>query len=367
MNVRLGRRMRVNLRFRRRTPPGTTPGTVKTDPEAERPVIRVISFGPDDLKEEETEDLDALSGLVGKRPVTWVDVQGLGDAKTIRRLGEIFHLHPLALEDVVNTHQRAKVEDYDEHLFVVVRMLTEGEQLDTEQMSLFVGPNFVLTFQERAGDRLGPVRRRLRQGKGRIRQLGADYLAYALLDAVVDAYFPVLEQYGEALDALDAQISTRPSPDTVIQVHQMRSDLLLLRRAIWPFRDGIGELLRDSSPLISEETRFYLRDCYDHTLQIIDLVETCREMCSDLRDYYLSAVSNRMGEVMKVLTIMATIFIPLSFIAGVYGMNFDTHVSAWNMPELRWPLGYPLALGLMAAVAGAQLWYFWRRGWLGRD
>jgi len=366
MNVRLGRRMRVNLRFRRRTPPGTTPGTVETDPEADRPVIRVISFGPDDLEEKEPEDLDALSKLVGKRPVTWVDVQGLGDAKTIRRLGEIFHLHPLALEDVVNTHQRAKVEEYEEYLFIVVRMLTGGEQLDTEQMSLFLGPNFVVTFQERPGDCLGPVRRRLRQGKGRIRQLGADYLAYTLLDAVVDAYFPVLEQYGEALDALDQQISTRPSPDTVVHVHQMRNDLLLLRRAVWPFRDDIGELLRDSSPLISEETRVYLRDCYDHTLQIIDLVETCREMCSDLRDYYLSAVSNRMSEVMKVLTIMATIFIPLSFIAGVYGMNFDTAVSAWNMPELRWPLGYPLALGIMAIVAGGQLWYFWRRGWLGR-
>ncbi len=367
MNVALGKRMRVNLRFRRRTAPGTTPGTVAIDPQAARPTVRVLSYGPDGLEEREIDDLDALARFVGARPVTWVDVQGLGDAETIRRLGEMFHLHPLALEDVVNTHQRAKVEDYDRYLFVVARMLTTGDDLDTEQMSLFLGTNFVLTFQERPGDCFGPVRRRLLHRKGQIRQSGPDYLAYALLDAVLDAYFPALEQYGEALDRLDEQISTRPAPDTIMQIHRMRSDLLLLRRAIWPLRDGIAELVRDANPLISDVTRVFLRDCYDHTLQIIDLVETCREMCSDLRDYYLSAVNNRMSEVMKVLTIIATIFIPLSFVAGVYGMNFDTGASRWNMPELSWPFGYPLALAAMAAVAAAQLWYFWRRGWLGRD
>jgi magnesium transporter len=358
--------MRINLRFRRRTRPGAVPGTVAVDPEARRPVLRVISFGPDDLEEKEVADLDSLAEILGKRPVTWIDVLGLGDAETIRRLGEIFHLHPLALEDVVNTHQRAKVEDYGQYLFIVARMITGGDELDAEQLSLFLGGNFVLTFQEKPGDCLDPVRRRLRQRRGGMRQLGPDYLAYALLDAVVDAYFPVLEQYGEALDALDEQISTRPAPDTIVRTHQLRSDLLLLRRAIWPLRDHVGELLRDSSPLISKETRVFLRDCYDHTLQIVDLVETGRQMCSDLREYYLSAVNNRMSEVMKVLTIMATIFIPLSFIAGVYGMNFDPTVSPWNMPELGWPLGYPLALALMAAVAGVQLWYFWRRGWIGR-
>ena len=365
MNVSLGKRMKINLRFRRRTPPGAEPGTVAVDPEAAHPVVRVISYGPDDLEEKEVDDLDSLAKLLGERFVTWVDVQGLGDAATITRLGEIFKLHPLTLEDVVNTHQRAKVEDYGQYLFIVARMISTGDRLDTEQMSLFLGANFVLTFQERRGDCLAPVRKRLRQAKGRIRQAGADYLAYALLDAVVDAYFPVMEQYGESLDRLDEEISDRPAPDTVVHIHQMRSDLLLLRRAIWPFREDIGELLREQNPLIAEETRVFLRDCYDHSLQIIDLVETCREMCSDLREYYLSAVNNRMSETMKVLTIMATIFIPLGFIAGVYGMNFDPDTSAWNMPELRWPFGYSFALGLMAAVAGGQLFYFWRRGWIG--
>ncbi len=367
MNLRLTRKANIGLRFRRRTPPGATPGTVAVDPEASRPVVRVISYGPDDLQEQQLDDLRRLPDLLDRRPVTWVDVQGLGDAETIHRLGEIFRLHPLALEDVVNTHQRAKVEDYGEYLFIVVRMLAAGERLETEQVSLFLAENFVLTFQERRGDCLEPVRNRLRAAKGRIRKAGPDYLAYALLDAVIDAYFPALERYGEHLDELDDEISNQPAPDTVARIHRMRGELLLLRRAIWPFRDHVGELLRDPNPLISGETRVFLRDCYDHTVQIIDLVETCREMCSDLRDYYLSAVNNRMSEIMKVLTVIATIFIPLGFIAGLYGMNFDPDVSGWNMPELRWSFGYPFALGVMAAVATGQLFYFWRRGWLGRS
>jgi magnesium transporter len=367
MNLNLTKRMRINLRFRRRTPPGTAPGTVAVDPQAARPIVRVITYGVDEFEEKEVEDLDSLGELVGRSPVTWVDVQGLGDAQTITRLGEIFQLHPLALEDAVNTHQRPKVDDYGQFLFIVLRMIVPGQRLDTEQVSLFLGPNFVLTFQERPGDCLDPVRKRLRQAKGRVRSGGADYLAYALLDAVVDAYFPAMEQYGECLDRLDAEISAQPGPDVVVRVHQMRNDLLMLRRAIWPLRDDIGTLVREPNPLVSEETRVYLRDCYDHTVQIIDLVETSREMCSDLRDYYLSMVNNRMSEVMKVLTIIATIFIPLSFIAGVYGMNFDPDVSGWNMPELRWSFGYLFALGLMAAVVAGQLFYFWRRGWLRRS
>ncbi|MFH1265097.1 MAG: magnesium/cobalt transporter CorA [Planctomycetota bacterium] len=366
MVLTFGKRLKIHLRFRRRTLPGSVPGTVAVDPEANRPVVRVIRYGPDNLEEKEVADLDSVGKLVDRQSVTWVDVQGLGDAATITRLGEIFNLHPLALEDVVNTHQRAKVEEYGEHLFIVARMLTGGEQLNAEQVSVFIGANFVLTFQEKPEDCLDPVRKRLRKSGGRIRQLGADYLAYALLDAIVDAYFPVLEQYGEALDRLDDEISTRPSPGTVARIHQMRGDLLLLRRAIWPLRDDVGELLRAENPLVSQETRLFLRDCYDHTFQIIDLVDTCREMCADLREYYLSTVNNRMSEIMKLLTIMATIFIPLSFIAGVYGMNFDPDASPLNMPELRWTFGYPLALGLMAGVAGSQLLYFWRRGWLRR-
>ncbi len=367
MNVtklRLPKRIRLTPWFLRRTAPGATPGTVAVDPAASRPVVRVISFGPGDVVEEEFDDLGSLADLVGRRAVTWVDVQGLGDAETIKGLGEIFQLHPLALEDVVNTHQRPKLEDYGHHLFLVARMLQSEGRADTEQVSLFLGKNFVLTFQEKPGDCLEPIRKRIRNGKGRVRDSGADYLAYALLDAVVDAYFPILEQYGEWLDTVDDEVSAHATRETVGQIHILRGDLLLLRRAIWPLRDVVGELRRESHPLISEETRVYLRDCHDHTIQVIELLGTYREMCSDLREYYLSTVSNRMNEVMKVLTVIATIFIPLSFIAGVYGMNFDPSVSPWNMPELRWHYGYPFALGLMAAVTLGLLYFFWRRGWL---
>jgi magnesium transporter len=342
------------------------PGTIKADPEAPRPSLRVVQYGPDDAIEEEITDLDSVEGLLGKQPVTWVDVQGLGDAKTIRRLGELFGLHPLAMEDIVHTHQRPKVDDYGEHLFIVARMLTSPERSDTEQLSLFLGKDFVLTFQEKPGDCLDPVRKRIRAAKGRIRQAGPDYLAYALLDSVIDAYFPVLEQYGDWLDQADDEVSDRPTPKTITRIHSLRSDLFLLRRAVWPLRDAMSALFREDNPLISEETRIYLRDCYDHTVQIIDLVETSRELCSDLRDYYLSTVNNRMSEVMKVLTVIATVFIPLGFIAGLYGMNFDPHASPWNMPELEWFYGYPFALGLMGAIAGGLLVFFWRRGWLGR-
>jgi len=364
MNVKLKRPAKVGPRFRRRTLPGATPGTVAVDPRAARPVLHVISYGPDDYEERDLDDLSALVPLVGQRPVTWVDVQGLGDAETITRLGEIFGLHPLALEDVVNTHQRAKVEDYGAYLFLVARIVLADPRLDSEQISIFLGANFVLTFQEKPGDCLDPVRQRLRKGMGGIRKTKPDFLAYAILDAVVDAYFPVLENYGEKLDRLDEEISSQPARETFGRIHDLRADLLLLRRAIWPLREDVGALARDSNPLISEETRVFLRDCHDHTVQIIELVEASREMCADLREYYLSLLNARLNEVMKVLTIIATIFIPLGFIAGVYGMNFDPDASGWNMPELRWSHGYLFALGLMAAVAGGLLYYFWRRGWL---
>jgi magnesium transporter len=366
MSIAADIRRRLRLGFRRRTQPGALPGTVVADPRAPAPTIRVLSYGPEDFSEEQPTQVASLAAARGQRPVTWIDVQGLGDADLIEELGRQFGLHPLALEDVVNTHQRPKVEDYGDHLFIVARMLVSGERSRTEQVSMFLGKDFVITFQEQAGDCLEPVRMRIRGAKGRIRRAGPDYLAYAILDAVVDAYFPVLQHYGEWLDALDDEVSSRPTPETIVGIHDLRAHLLMLRRAIWPLRDEVGELVRETNPLISDETCVFLRDCYDHTLQIIDLVETCREMCSDLREYYLSTINNRMSEVMKVLTIIATVFIPMSFIAGVYGMNFNTGASAWNMPELRWSLGYPFALGLMAAIAAALLAYFWRRGWIGR-
>jgi magnesium transporter len=269
------------------------------------------------------------------------------------------------LEDVVNLHQRAKVEDYGDTLFIVGRSVTLDERLETEQVSLFLGKNFVVSFQERPGLCLDPIRQRILQDQGRVRQAGPDYLAYAILDAIVDSYFPVLDQYVERLETLDAQVSNHHPRETMGRIHEMRGELLLLRRAIWPHREALNTLARDPHLLVSDETRVYARDCLDHIVAIVDLTETYREMCSDLRDYFLTVVSARLNEIMKVLTVIATIFMPLTFIAGVYGMNFATDASPWNMPELRWYCGYPFALGLMALTALATIVYFWRKRWLG--
>jgi magnesium transporter len=330
------------------------------------PQIRVLAYGPDDWVEEEVTEVAALAAYRESWPVVWVDVTSVGDESMLQALQELFGLHRLALEDVVNLGQRAKVEPYDEHLFIVVRAPAHcsGGEHDTEseQVSLFVGHGFILTFQERPGDCFVPVRERVRTGKGIIRRAGADYLAYALVDATVDAYFPVLERLGERLEELEDKVVLEPDQSIVREIHAARSDLLNLRRTVWPHRDAINSLLREGAPFIQEETTVYLRDCYDHAVRIIDLVETYREISSDLMSTYLSSLSNRMNEVMKVLTMIATIFIPLSFLAGLYGMNFDTR-SPWNMPELGWAYGYPAVLGLMVVIAVGFVVYFQRKGW----
>jgi magnesium transporter len=292
-------------------------------------------------------------------------VDGLGNTNTIKQIGELFGFHPLALEDVINVHQRAKVEPYGEHLFIVTRLVAlTAEHLESEQISIFLGKDFVVTFQQHTGDCFDPVRERIRTSRGRIREAGADYLAYALIDAVIDSYFPVVEQFADHLDDLEEEVAVGQSPTVTGRIHGVRNDLLLLRRSIRPHRDALNELVRDQHPLIAEETRVFLRDCYDHAVQLIDLLEVYREMCADLRDYYLSLVSNRMNDVMKVLTIIATIFIPLSFVAGLYGMNFNTALPG-NMPELNLPYGYVAAVSVMALIAFGMLVYFWRRGWIG--
>jgi magnesium transporter len=349
-----------------RPPPGSAPGTLNIDPAAPRPVIKVMAYGPDGLVEMNGVELSALPELLSKWPVTWVNVDGLGDAETIHRLGDIFGLHKLALEDVVSVHQRAKVEQYEQHLFLVARVVELHERIESDQISLFLGKQFVLTFQANAGDSFDPVRERLRRGKGNIRALGPDYLAYALVDAIVDAYFPLIELYGERMEDLEDEVIVQPRRSTVARVHDLRRELLAIRRAVWPLRDAINTLVRDATDLISTETRLFMRDCYDHTVQIIDLVESYRELGASLMETYLSSVSNRTNEVMKVLTIIATIFIPLTFVAGVYGMNFKSEVSPWNMPELGWRWGYPACLGVMAVIAGLMLLFFRRKGWLGR-
>ena len=329
-------------------------------------MIQVIAFNGDEIVEEPVDDVDQLSHVLDETMVTWINVDGLGDANTIRKIGERFGLHSLALEDVINVHQRAKVEPYSDHLFIVTRqiVLTASEHLESEQITIFLGKNYVVTFQQRPGDCFDSVRERIRASRGRIRSVGADYLAYALIDAVIDSYFPVVEKFADHLEELEDQVAMRQSPDVIDRIHEVRNDLLLLRRSVRPHRDALNELVRDEHPLIGSETRVFLRDCYDHTIQLIDLLEVYREMCADLREYHLSIVSNHMNEVMKVLTIIATIFIPLGFIAGLYGMNFNTSLPG-NMPELNIPYGYVGAIAMMSLVAVGMLVFFLRSGWIG--
>ena len=357
---RKGWRGRMPKAFR----PGSAPGTFGADPEASPTAIRMIAYGPDGLTEKEGIALEEALGHLGKWPVVWINVDGLGDVETIQALGETFGLHRLAVEDIIHVGQRAKTEPYDDHVFVVAPMLSMEDRLHVEQLSLFVGKGWVLTFQERRGDCFDPVRERIRHGRGKIRTAGTDYLAYALLDAVIDAGFPLAEKISEALDELEDDVLLKPEPSTVSRIQRIRSDLLGFRRSVWPLRDALGTLLRGESPVFEKETLIYLRDCHDHAVRILDLVETYREIASSLMDGYMSQLSHRMNEVMKVLTIIATIFIPLSFIAGVYGMNFDGEVSPWNMPELRWVWGYPFAVGLMLVVGLGMLAWFRKKGWL---
>jgi len=350
--------------FRKRHPPvGARPGTLVINDHAPKPVIRVFEYKPDSVKEHELSEVAQLRGLLHEDSVSWIDVQGLGDEDVLRSIAKVFDLHPLALEDVVNVPQRPKVEDYEKHLLFITRMviLDDAYTVEAEQVSVFIGPRFVLTFQERHGDVLDPVRARLRQGKGPIRRSGADYLAYAIIDTVVDGYYPILESLGEVLESMEDDIIERPRRSLLQKIHQIKRELLAIRRAIWPQREAINALIRDDNALISDTVRVYLRDVYDHCVQIIDVVETYRELAGGLMDIYLSSVSNRMNEVMKVLTIMASIFIPLTFMAGVYGMNFE------NMPELRVRWAYPILIAAMVAVAAVMVVYFRRKGWIGAE
>lgn len=329
--------------------------------------VSAIRYSATDLLERDLKSPHEIAALRQPDTILWINIDGITDPVWLRTVGEVFHLHPLALEDSVHVHQRAKVEEYDDHLFIVVRMATRNEHLSTEQVSLFLGKDFIVTVQELPdGDCLDSVRQRLRTNSGRIRKSGSDYLTYSLIDAVIDSYFPILEQFGEELDILDSQ-ADGTSPVVLDQLHSIRQELLQFRRAAWPHRDALNALQRHDSELIAADTRVFLRDCYDHSVQIIDVLETQREMCADLRDLVLTMVGHRTNEIMRVLTIMSTIFIPLSFIAGVYGMNFNTDASPWNMPELAWWYGYPFSLGLMVGTASVLLLFFYRKGWFGRS
>lgn len=352
------RRRHPKYTLKRQGAAGAAPGTVTADPTAPQPVITKITYGPNEFQEQPVTDVSAVSVGVGKQPVTWIDVDGLGNADVLKQLGGQFGLHPLAMEDTINTHQRAKADDFQDVLFVVMRMV-QGPPLVTEQISFYVGRDFLLTFQEGVkGDCLNSVRDRVRMKRGRVRDAGPDYLFYELLDAVIDSYFPVLERYGELLDDLDARAASNNIGQILVELHVIRRELLFLRRVVWPIRDVMMTLLRGGHPHITTETQIYLRDCYDHSAHLIDILEVYRETCSDLRDFYYSKLSNRTNEIMRTLTVIATVFMPLSFIVGLYGMNFD------NMPELHWRWGYPMAITLMTVTAGAFMQFFWRKGWL---
>jgi len=355
--------------IRRHHRPGTAPGTLGA-PEFRRVdevSIQVLRYVGEEIAEVR---LAAVADLAAYAPpaaaeegapdaVTWIDVVGLHDVDLVAEIGRLFGLHSLALEDVVNTGQRPKVEDYAGHLFCVLRHFHEVDgKMAPEQISLFLLPGVVITFQEVAGDAFEPVRERIRRGAGRLRSRGADYLAYALVDALVDRFFPLLEALGERIEELEEELIDEPTPDSLDTIYELRRDLLMLRRTAWPKRELILSLHRGDSPLIGDETRIFLRDAYDHAIEVMEVIETYRELAASMLDVYLSSVSHRMNEVMKVLTIIATLFIPLTFLAGIYGMNFH------NMPELAWPWGYPAALLLMAAIAVALLFYFRRKDWL---
>jgi len=362
---RAARRRRLpSLRLERRAAPGAASGTLIPHPQAAASTVRAISYDLEAVVEHEPATPAELKALRREGAVLWVDVVGLSDVELIRAIGEAFGLHSLALEDVVNVHQRPKAEEFEDHVFIVVRALDAAGGAATEQVSMFVGPDYLITFQERPGDCFEPVRERLRSQQRRVRGQGTDYLAYALIDSVIDNFFPRLEAYGEDIERLEAAVVAAPEPAHIERLHGLKRELLGLRRAIWPMREMVNSLIRYETPLITDSTRIYLRDCYDHAIQLMDIVETYREVASGLLDVYLSSMSAKLNEIMKVLTIIATIFIPLGFLVGLWGMNFD-RASPWNMPELGWRFGYPLALGICALVGVGLVFYFRRKGWLG--
>lgn len=363
-NANLRSRKRRRRRKVQRPAPASIPGSFSIAPDAPKPVIRLTHYGPSHCEEQLIERPEEIRPFLQSSDVTWVNVDGLGDKVTLKTIAEIFDLHLLTLADIANVQQRPKVEVYDNYLYFVTRMRSLEHPLESEQVSIVLGTNWVLSVQEHVGDCFDSVRTRIRVGKGRARRYGADYLAYLLVDAVVDQYFPAVDQLSDQIDLLEDDVLFRPNSDVITRIHDVRRELLGIRRAVWPQRDAINLLLRDELPQIRAETRIYFRDVYDHCVQLIDMLETYRELAQGLMDVYLSVMSNRMNEIMKVLTIIATIFIPLTFISGIYGMNFNPDASPWNMPELNWYFGYPLAILLMLASAVGMLIYFVKQGWL---
>ncbi|MDX1978117.1 MAG: magnesium/cobalt transporter CorA [Pseudanabaenaceae cyanobacterium bins.68] len=348
--------------------PGSPPGTLIVDADSAQTSIFLIDYNDNDALGVILPEPEDCIPYLDSNSVSWLDVQGLGSEEVLQRLGKVFNLHPLLLEDVVNIPQRPKVEEYEQHLLIILRSATlvkGSKKFAIEQISLILGKNYLLTVQEDVkGDCFDLVRQRIHRDKGIIRQQGTDYLAYTLIDAVVDGFFPILEAYGEKLESLENKVVNNPDPKVLNKIHRIKRELLILRRALWPHRDAINSLIRDQQEFVSPATQVYLRDCYDHTVQLIDMVETYREIAHSLMEIYLSSMSNRTNEVMRLLTVISTIFIPLTFIVGVYGMNFDPNQPG-NMPELAMPYGYVICWLVMLAISGGLLYYFAKKGWIG--
>ncbi|HER23725.1 MAG TPA: magnesium/cobalt transporter CorA [Candidatus Atribacteria bacterium] len=342
---------------------GLPPGTLMHigDRKTKKAEITLIDYNKEQYQEKEIKKIEECFPLRDKPAVTWININGVHDIELMEKIGEILGLHPLLLEDIMNTDQRPKMEDFGDYILIILKMIYFNEKInkiEIEQVSLILGCNFVISFQEKKGDVFDSIRERIRRGKGKMRKSGADYLAYCLLDAIVDSYFAILEGTGEKIEEMEEKLVANPIPSTLQGIHNLKRDMIFLRKSVWPLREIISGLERTESVLIEETTGIYLRDVYDHSIQVIDTIETFRDMISGMLDIYLSSISNKMNEVMKVLTIIATIFIPLTFIAGIYGMNFA------YMPELQLRWGYFAALFIMAVVSIIMLFYFRKKKWL---
>ena len=345
--------------------PGTSPATLVA-PTTEKPIVSHIEYDKETYEDIKVTDIKECYPYRDNDKITWINIDGLGDVELLKNLGTHYGLHPLALEDVLNTGQRPKCEDYGDHYFIVLQKVYRDKagELVFEQMSLFLGKDFVISIQEKAGDMFNPIRLRLSRAIGNLRNWGSDYLAYALIDSVVDYYFPVLESVGDLLEEMEDEVLEKPTQEFVKRVHDTKRSLVHLRRGAWPQREILSALQRDDAGLVQDLTKPFLRDCYDHSIQVMDIIENYRELTSSIMDIYLSAVSLRTSEVMRVLTVISSIFMPLTFLVGVYGMNFDPAAGPLSMPELNSPLGYPIFLLFCLLLGVGMVLFFKKKKWL---
>lgn len=347
--------------------PGTVPGTLNVSSSLTSPRLNLVDYNDTDISRLVLQSPFECATYLDSESVSWLNIQGIGDLRMLQQLGDVFQLHPLVLEDIVNVPQRPKVERYGNQLLIITHVVTflpACQEFTSEQVSFILGDNYLLTVQEKpARDHFELIRTRIQQGQGTIRRMGADYLAYTLLDAIVDGFFPVLEAYGGQLEDLEDEVMLHPNQKTLQNIYHLKRELSNLRHLIWLQRDTLASLLRDKDSFTTRDLEIYVRDCYDHAVQLLDIVQSYREACAGLMEIYLSVMSNRMNEVMKTLTVISTIFIPLTFIAGIYGMNFNPAASPVNMPELSWYWGYPTVWLVMILIAGGLVFFFWKRGW----